>query len=287
MAPLRSPPAPDRGRARGRLLHRPPRCVRPRAHARRSRGRAEGRARRRLRDVEFDDQRRADPRGVVRALEERRRRDRLPGRSARRSTRACSSATATASSCSTAAARGRAKETRISLAGPEISDVNAAVAFLNTPTTFTGAGSAASDSRSEARSCSRRAARSTGLKAVVSEGAGVRSIREATSLGGRRAWRRAASGSGRPLPTMLFGERLPPPKLKDLVPHIAPRPVLFVYAGAAAGRRGAQRRRTTPPRVTPKSLWRIANADHTGGITAQPKEYERRVVGFFDSALRP
>jgi fermentation-respiration switch protein FrsA (DUF1100 family) len=35
----------------------------------------------------------------------------------------------------------------------------------------------------------------------------------------------------------------------------------------------------------PKELWEIPDAGHTGGITARPEEYERRVIGFFDHAL--
>ena len=33
------------------------------------------------------------------------------------------------------------------------------------------------------------------------------------------------------------------------------------------------------------TLWEIPRAGHTGGISAAPAEYERRVVGFFDRAL--
>jgi uncharacterized protein len=36
----------------------------------------------------------------------------------------------------------------------------------------------------------------------------------------------------------------------------------------------------------PKTLWEIPESKHTGGIEARPREYERRVVGFFDDALR-
>jgi hypothetical protein len=36
------------------------------------------------------------------------------------------------------------------------------------------------------------------------------------------------------------------------------------------------------PTVT---MWEIPGAGHTGGISAAPAEYERRVVGFFDRAL--
>jgi hypothetical protein len=33
------------------------------------------------------------------------------------------------------------------------------------------------------------------------------------------------------------------------------------------------------------TLWEIPRARHTGGLSAVPAEYERRVVGFFDRAL--
>ena len=35
----------------------------------------------------------------------------------------------------------------------------------------------------------------------------------------------------------------------------------------------------------PKTLWEIPESKHTGGIEARPREYEHRVVGFFDDAL--
>lgn len=35
----------------------------------------------------------------------------------------------------------------------------------------------------------------------------------------------------------------------------------------------------------PKELWEIPEAGHVGGFQARPREYERRVVGFFDRAL--
>ena len=37
----------------------------------------------------------------------------------------------------------------------------------------------------------------------------------------------------------------------------------------------------------PVTHWKIPESKHTGGITARPEEYERRVVGFFDEALAP
>jgi fermentation-respiration switch protein FrsA (DUF1100 family) len=35
----------------------------------------------------------------------------------------------------------------------------------------------------------------------------------------------------------------------------------------------------------PKAIWEVAGSGHVGGITAPPKEYERRVIGFFERAL--
>jgi fermentation-respiration switch protein FrsA (DUF1100 family) len=35
----------------------------------------------------------------------------------------------------------------------------------------------------------------------------------------------------------------------------------------------------------PKTLWEVPGSGHVGGIDAQPKQYERHVVGFFDRSL--
>jgi len=34
-----------------------------------------------------------------------------------------------------------------------------------------------------------------------------------------------------------------------------------------------------------KQIWKIATS-HTHGLSARPKEYDRRVIGFFDRSLR-
>ena len=36
----------------------------------------------------------------------------------------------------------------------------------------------------------------------------------------------------------------------------------------------------------PKAMWKVPGSAHTGGINARPGEYEQRIVGFFDDALR-
>ena len=35
----------------------------------------------------------------------------------------------------------------------------------------------------------------------------------------------------------------------------------------------------------PRAIWEVPGSGHMAGIDAQPAEYERRVVGFFDRAL--
>ena len=35
----------------------------------------------------------------------------------------------------------------------------------------------------------------------------------------------------------------------------------------------------------PKTLWEVPGSGHVGGIDAQPKEYEQRLVGFFNRTL--
>ena len=35
----------------------------------------------------------------------------------------------------------------------------------------------------------------------------------------------------------------------------------------------------------PKTLWQVPGSGHVGGIDARPRQYERRVVGFFDRSL--
>jgi uncharacterized protein len=129
------------------------------------------------------------------------------------------------------------------------------------------------------------AAESTGLKAIVSDGAGSRSIREDASIPGWRNRGEILTSLVVSAGTTVFGNRLPPPNLKGLVERIAPRPVLFIY-----GQHDQPNVRSLTPSYyraagRPKSLWRVPGASHTGGIDTHPGEYERRVVTFFDDAL--
>ena len=83
----------------------------------------------------------------------------------------------------------------------------------------------------------------------------------------------------------LFSNDLPPPSLEDLAARIAPRPVFFVYATPGQGGEAELNEVFYDAAREPKEIWDVPGASHTGGIEAEPEEYERRVVGFFDRAL--
>jgi hypothetical protein len=83
----------------------------------------------------------------------------------------------------------------------------------------------------------------------------------------------------------LFSNSMPPPSLEDLAPRIAPRPVFFIYAVPGQGGEAELSQTFYEAAREPKLIWKVPGSEHTGGIEAQPAEYERRVVGFFDDAL--
>jgi len=129
------------------------------------------------------------------------------------------------------------------------------------------------------------AAHSHDLRAVVSEGAGSRSIGEDLERPGADNWlvsfpiaAMISAGSA------LFSNTPPPPHLKDLVGRIAPRSVFLIYTT-----HGVDTEDLNPQYYEaagePKAIWKIPEAGHTGGLTARPQEYEQRVIAFFDRAL--
>ena len=129
------------------------------------------------------------------------------------------------------------------------------------------------------------AAKSRGMKAVVAEGAGERSVHELLDMTGRDKWLALFSYAPLTAGIALFSNDAPPSSLADLVGRIAPTPVFFIY-----GEHGQDGERNLNPTYyaaarEPKTLWQVPGSGHVGGIDAQPKQYERRVVGFFDRSL--
>jgi uncharacterized protein len=127
------------------------------------------------------------------------------------------------------------------------------------------------------------AAFNAGLRAVVSEGAGSRSVRE-DLLYGPRGWFALPAGVIQSTALAVMTGTAPPASLTNLVPRIAPRSVFFIYAGHGVGGEEFNVRYYRAAHA-PKTLWKIPEAGHTNGISARPLQYEQRVVGFFDQAL--
>lgn len=126
------------------------------------------------------------------------------------------------------------------------------------------------------------AAETDGLRAIVSEGAGVRSVREAVHVPGSVKVIFTEISAISTLGTAVFGSDLPPPSLTDLSAEIS-EPLLIIYSEKGQGGETISRQYYDAARG-PKELW-PAPGGHTGAIDAAPNQYERRVVGFFDRAL--
>jgi uncharacterized protein len=126
------------------------------------------------------------------------------------------------------------------------------------------------------------AAETDGLKAVVSEGAGVRSVREAVQVNGAEklifSWLFGVTTIG----TTVFTSNLPPRSLTDLSGEIT-EPTLFIHATPGGGGETLTEEYYEAAKG-PKEYW-AAPGGHTGAIDAAPEEYERRVVGFFDRTI--
>jgi dienelactone hydrolase len=127
------------------------------------------------------------------------------------------------------------------------------------------------------------AAQVKGFRAVVSDGAGARSVREDTVQMSLGKVPELAFSTMLTAGTVLFSNRLPPPNLKGLTHKIAPTAVFFIYATRGAGGEENNPEYYESARE-PKQIWKVATS-HTHGLSTYPEEYERRVVGFFDRRL--
>ena len=120
------------------------------------------------------------------------------------------------------------------------------------------------------------------LKAIVGDGATVRSFADYTAVQGLDVtapffW------------TLITGARVlsgtsPGPLLEDLVPRVSPTPLLLISAGKSLGERKANLHYAEVARE-PFELWDLRDVNHTAAIRERAAEYEERVVGFFDRAL--
>ena len=123
------------------------------------------------------------------------------------------------------------------------------------------------------------------LRAVVSEGAGLRSLAEHWDDPGPAPLQKPFSDLVvQTLAVAALANESPPPALTDLVGEIAPRPLLLIR-GLEGQPQESLNRVYYETANEPKELWEVSGAGHTAALSAQPQEYERRVTGFFDRAL--
>ena len=130
------------------------------------------------------------------------------------------------------------------------------------------------------------AAKDPDLAAVVSDGAGARHVREdKEAIPGAEFWAMSPAFALADVSVAVFSDTAPPESLFDLVPRIAPRPLLFIYApdgGNPTEVLTPDYARIAGPNA---SLWSVPDAPHIKAIETAPAQYERHVVGFFDKAL--
>src|SRR4051812_1428739 len=163
-------------------------------------------------------------------------------------------------------------------------DLHAAVAFLRTrkdvdPDRIGGIGFSVGGEM-----LIHAAAHTHSFRAIVSEGASGQSFRDGRANNGTLS---AVLGDGPvTFATAIFSSTLPPPSLKSEVPRISPTAAFFVY-----GEKGQNGSEVQPNKNfyaaagKPKAIWEVRGGQHIAGITTRPREYERRVVAFFNRTL--
>ena len=129
------------------------------------------------------------------------------------------------------------------------------------------------------------AAESESFAAIVSEGAGARSIRDVLDRPGTPSALDLWLWSLVTPATAVLTDRMPPRSVHDLVDEVPPTALLLVY-----GERGQPQEIAMNPEFyevagEPKLIWEVPDSAHIDGIDAQPQEYERRLVDFFDTYL--
>jgi hypothetical protein len=127
------------------------------------------------------------------------------------------------------------------------------------------------------------AAQSTAIKAVVSEGAGSRVGDEDVS--GPTRLLAEPNLAVMTAALTVFSNHGPPPPIVNRIGRIAPRSVFLIYADPGLGGENTRQPKYYEAAREPKAIWKVPGSKHTGGIEAQPAEYERRVIAFFDRAL--
>jgi hypothetical protein len=129
------------------------------------------------------------------------------------------------------------------------------------------------------------AAESDELKAIVSEGGSGRSVRDLVANPGW-SWDEIPSYSVVTAATALFTDNVPPADLQSLVPKMSAA-AFFIYGENGQPVEEPANRKFYENAPGYREIWEVPGSGHMGGTKAQPAEYERRVVAFFDRTLSP
>jgi pimeloyl-ACP methyl ester carboxylesterase len=126
------------------------------------------------------------------------------------------------------------------------------------------------------------------VRAVVAEGVTGRSARDLGWLVDAYGWRGTVTLGVHRAQTAVADLLSPasvPPSLTSAVAAAAPRQVLLITAGTVPdeGHAAARLRAAAPGSV---EVWTVPAAGHTAGLSTAPAEWELRVIGFLDGALR-
>jgi uncharacterized protein len=129
----------------------------------------------------------------------------------------------------------------------------------------------------------RAAAESGGIHAVDSEGAGE-SVGE-TDVSGIARLLVDPSQVMMKAATTIFSDHMLLPPIVDRIGAISPRPVLHRCVDPGIGGESTRQPEYFAAAGDPKDIWEVPEARHTGGIDAEPVEYERRLTAFFEASL--
>jgi pimeloyl-ACP methyl ester carboxylesterase len=123
-----------------------------------------------------------------------------------------------------------------------------------------------------------------GLQAIVTDGAGARSVSE-TLERPDAPWGDVAFFAVFTAATWGFSNEPVPPNLESIVDDISPTAVFFLYGENGQPQEIDLTQRYYESARQPKQIWAVPGASHIDGINSQPDAYEQRVVAFFDENL--
>jgi fermentation-respiration switch protein FrsA (DUF1100 family) len=130
------------------------------------------------------------------------------------------------------------------------------------------------------------AGRTRDLAAVVSDGAGARvASEELSDVEGFEKVFSAPLVAVKTIAVAVFSNHAPPRDLTRYIARIAPRPIMLI--SAAHGEIDDKTPEYLAAARGPVEHWEVPKGGHTAGIRTMPREYARRVLGFFDRWLRP